>query len=487
MISVVVLLNIPSDFIPQAKYVFNYFGNSWGLPVDIIFDKNGEAPIHVLYGFRNEALSLDGAVFIPFDASLYDQQTVCTLCDCDGFAALGKAGTPDTGIDLVASTFRLLTMVDEHQIDSASRDKLGNFFVDALPEGRRRSIDLPLVDYYAAFLLDKLLALTPELRSNILPRWPHGKKFAVCLTHDSDLIHMGSPIELATAMVKGFVRRKRVFFDMALEGVRYLHSPMNSSLWGFSGWAEYEMDHNIRSCFYLPVSPRKSKRRLNDCKSDVFVSGVDWKVFQSMQKQGWEFGLHPSLDAQKDLEEIVLQKMAVEERLQAPLMGLRHHYLAIDNQNPHLTFEKHVAAGFSYDTSLGWQEKAGFRTGTSLPFRPYDPVRKRAFQLIELPLALMDTYVMGQGDVEVAIKAGRRIAKLICDVGGLININWHTETHCSKYIFLNYLTGLKNILEPLLKDNDAWVTTPMQIAEWWNYRNKELQRNVLGMKNICVE
>ena len=480
MNTVAVLLDIPSDFITQATYVFNFLANAWGLQIDVSCNKIALTSFHIYYGNRYQAPYCDGAIFIPFDALLYDSQTVCTYVGCDCSTGSWTVETRDTDIDLVASTFRLLTMADEQQIDLSLRDRLGNFFVDALPAGRRGSIDLPLVDYYAAFLLNRLLRLTPELRSAILPRWPNGKKFAVCLTHDGDLTHMGSPLELATALVKGFVRRKRVFFDMAFEGVRYLRSPMDSSLWGFSGWAEYEMDHDMRSCFYLAVSPRKGMRRLNDCKSDVFSRGVDWKVFQSMQKQGWEFGLHPSLDARKDVEELMLQKKAVEERLEASIIGLRHHYLAIDNQNPHLTFEKHVAAGFSYDTSLGWQEKAGFRTGTSLPFRPYDPVRKAAFPLIELPLVLMDTYVMGQGDVELATKVGRRITGLVRDVGGLITLNWHTETHCSKYIFLNYLTVLKNILEPLLEHNDTWVATPLEIAEWWNYRNDKLQQRVLG-------
>lgn len=480
MNTVIVLVNIPSTFVPQAKYVFNFLSNSWGIPVDIVYDKDGEAPVHVQYGLRAQISSFDGAVFIPFDASLYDPQTVCTYAGCDCSTGSWTMETRDTGIDLVASTFRLLTMADEQQIDSASRDSLGNFFVDVLPDVRRGSIDLPLVDYYAAFLLDKLLGRNPEFRKTILPRWPYDKKFAVCLTHDSDLTHMGAPLELATALLKGLVRRKRVFFDMFLDGIKYIRSPMDSPLWGFPGWFDFEQSHKIKSCFYLSVSPRKSMRRLNDCKSDVFARGVDWKLFQTMHKQGWEFGLHPSLDAQKDLEEIVLQKKAVEERLEASIIGLRHHYLAIDNQNPHLTFEKHAAAGFSYDTSLGWQEKAGFRTGTSLPFRPYDPVRKIAFPLIELPLVLMDTYVMGQGDVELATKAGRRITRLVRDVGGLITFNWHTETHCSKYIYLNYLTVLKNILEPLLEHNDTWVATPLEIAEWWNYRNDELQQRVLG-------
>ena len=206
-----ILLDIPSDFVPYAKYVFNFLSNSWGLPVDIIHDKNLEPPFHIQYGFRTQSISCDKALFIAFEASLYDPLTHCSLVGDSGLTRRGDAGT-DVGVDLIAAIFRLLTMADEQQIDLASRDRLGNFFVNALPEERRGSIDLPIVDYYASVLLDKLFSLSPELRSSIVPRWPQGKKFAACLTHDCDLMHMGHPYELATAIVKGFVRRNRVFF-----------------------------------------------------------------------------------------------------------------------------------------------------------------------------------------------------------------------------------------------------------------------------------
>ncbi len=480
MNTVTVLLDIPSDLVPQATYVFHFFGNAWGLHIDVCCNKDGRAPFHIYYGNRDRAPSSNKAVIIECEALFYDSKSVRSYVEQDGLAECGKDGSPVIGFDVVASVFRLLTMADEQQIISTSRDRLGNFFVDALPEYRRGSIDLPLVDYYAAFLLDKLLCLAPEFRTSVMPRWPNGKKFAVCLSHDCDLTCMGAPLELATAVVKGFVRRKRVFFDMALEGVKCFGSPMDSTLWGFSGWHEFEKDHKMKSCFYLSLSPRKSWRRLNDCKSDVFARGVDWKVFQSMHKEGWEFGLHPSLDAQMDLEEIILQKKAIEERLEAPIMGLRHHYLAIDNFNPHLTFQKHVEAGFVYDSSLGWEEKAGFRSGTSLPFYPYDPLNKAPFTLTELPLSLMDTYVMHDGDTDSAIKEGRRISSLVRDIGGMIMLNWHTESYCSNYIFSNYLLVLRNILEPLLEHNDIWVATPVEIAEWWNNRNRELQHQLLG-------
>jgi hypothetical protein len=478
MIPILVYLDIPSDYISQAKYVFGFFSNFWGISVKIVDHIDESSSVYIHYGSRDSSILREKTLFVPFDASLYDSHTVCFPTECGGRILWGRLGTPPSMIDLVAASFRLLTLMDEQQIALNLRDRRGNFLVSALPKGRRSTIDLPLLDHQALFLQDKLFDIIPGLRSNIMPRWPDGKKYAVCLSHDCDLIHIGHPRELAVAVVKSLVRRKKVYFDMALCGVRYLHSIMESPFWGFNGWAKYEMTYSMRSCFYFAVAPRKSFRRFNDCKSDVFSRGVDWKVFQSMHKQGWEFGLHPSIDAQKDLEEIVLQKKAVEERLEAPLMGLRHHYLAIDHFNAHNTFRKHVEAGFSYDTSLGWHEKAGFRAGTTLPYYPYDPLYKIPFPLIELPLSLMDTYIMNIINTDQAIKAGREIASVVSVIGGMLMLNWHAETYFSKYIYANYLMVLQSILEPLISDADAWIATPLEIVKWWNYRNHVLKSSL---------
>ena len=93
---------------------------------------------------------------------------------------------------------------------------------------------------------------------------------------------------------------------------------------------------------------------------------------------------------------------------------------------------------------------------------------------------IMDASVMGLIDIELATKASRMITNLIRDVGGLITLNWHTEAYCSKYIYLNYLTVLKNTLDPLLEDNDVWIATPLEIAKWWNSRSEVLKSRSLG-------
>jgi hypothetical protein len=472
--TVLIYLDIPDDFVAQAKYVCRFFSDSWGLRVETTQDPKKRISAHIVYSSSVKSFHVDKKITIPFDSSLYNPATACSASIIDGRQVWTRKGCSSDAVDLIAATFLLLTLADEQQIAMSSRDYLGKFLVKSLPEGRQATIDVPLADYHAALLLDRILETAPALREVILPRWPEGKRFAVCLTHDTDSIHPGHPRELYTNIAKGLLRRKRVFLDMALEGLKHLRSPMDSVYWGFPGWMNYENEHKIRSCFYLPVSPRKCGRRLNDCKSDVFSAGVDWQVFRDMRTRGWEFGLHPAINAQKDVEEIILEKHALEERLGAPVMGLRHHYLAIDNLNPSQTFRKHAEAGFLYDTSLGWHDKAGFRAATSIPFRPYDSVLKTAIDLTEISLNLMDTYVMDE-EHSKAVYMANAIVSTIKDTGGAITFNWHTETFCNQHIFLNYRTVVQSVLGEIFVDPGAWFATPLEIVKWWNLRRDILQ------------
>lgn len=466
-------LDIPDAFVPRAEYALRFLSASWGLVVEIRRDVERTPHGHLLYTRSSKDLSRAGQVVVRFDERLYDPMTVCEATVLDGHLVWCRQGEDPMGADLIAGIFRLLTLADELQINPGDRDVLGNFSAPGLPAGRRSTLGEPLADYHAALLLDRLLSVAPELRASIAPRWPNGKRYAVCVSHDSDAMHRGHPREVATAFAKALMRRNAVFWAMACEAVKHRHAPMKSPFWGFDGWRDAEALLGIRSCFYLAVRPLKVRRRLNDCKSDALVAGVDWTFFRELRSAGWEIGLHPAIDAQKSLEEIQLAKQSIEERLGSSIKGIRHHYLAIDNLRPWETFRKHLAAGFTYDSSLGWHDRPGFRAGTALPFHPYDPQLAKALDLIQLPLALMDCQVVGSG-VDAAAERSSGVDEVVRRVGGMLMLNWHTESYCSRFIYSGYRALYDCIVTRLHADADAWFATPEDIAVWWSIRTARL-------------
>jgi hypothetical protein len=469
-----IFVEIPPEFVSQAKYALAFLSASWGLRAEVIQDPGKRASCTLVYSSRQPVLRVEEQLAIPFDGVLYDPSTPCRTGEMDGRPIWMREGVVTGEADLIGATFRLLTLADESQVPARARDDCGDFLISGLPKERAESAGVPLADHHARILLERVLAHSPGLRERLLPRWPHGKTYAVCLSHDTDAVHIGHPWEMAAAMAKWITRRKKIYWEMIRSGLAHLHIPADNPYWGFPCWREYESSRDIRSCFYLAVPPRKCGRHLHDCRSTVFDGWVDWDPLRTMRDEGWEFGLHAAIRARSDPEEIALEKLAIEERLGTRIGGLRHHYLAIDHTDPSTTFRSHAGAGFIYDSSVGWKRCPGFRAGTSLPYEPYDPRSKGPIPLIEIPLCLMDNYVL-TGAAGAASEKGASVVSAVSNAGGVVTLNWHTETFKVQVEFEEYQKALEGILGPILSDRDAWFATPIEVARWWRDRTESLR------------
>ena len=96
------------------------------------------------------------------------------------------------------------------------------------------------------------------------------------------------------------------------------------------------------------------------------------------------------------------------------------HWLYFDA----LSLAKLEEAGYTYDSTFGYNETVGYRAGTLQPFRP--PWTKKIW---ELPLHIQDTALfypdrMGLDESEAFEYVSRVIDDAVAH-GGVITINWH--------------------------------------------------------------
>ena len=144
-----------------------------------------------------------------------------------------------------------------------------------------------------------------------------------------------------------------------------------------------------------------------------------------------EVGLHGSYSAADDAQRIADEKERLE-RLSGPVQGQRYHYLRID---PHRNLGALEAAGFAYDSSLGFGDAVGFRAGIAHPFRPWDFERDAPHDLIEVPLAAMDVTLSAERYLNLSVEqAGKRLSALLDwaeQHGGGFAILWHSEQYDS--------------------------------------------------------
>jgi hypothetical protein len=177
---------------------------------------------------------------------------------------------------------------------------------------------------------------------------------------------------------------------------------------------------------------------------------------------GWDVGLHGDFGTHDSSEEM---KKAVG-RFAAGLgfhpKGVREHFLKFDFKKTWSIMEE---SGFEYDTTVGLNDRLGFKLGLTSPFHPpgsdWSPMK-----LVELPLTLMDVTLWGylkltEGE---GYKAVGGLMQRVEEVGGLFTLLWHPES-------VRMRGG--RLYEKILTDisgKKCYTGSGQSMSDWWNAR-----------------
>jgi hypothetical protein len=190
---------------------------------------------------------------------------------------------------------------------------------------------------------------------------------------------------------------------------------------------------------------------LNDCKSTVAGTASDGGLFRRIADNGWEFGLHSSIHTREYPCGFRAAREWLEECLGRRIVGLRHHYFALDWLRPYESHRMHAEAGFEYDSSVAFCDAPGFPTGSCLPHRAFEPVRNEVIPSWCWP-AISWTHILYKDIAgtrerrEVAAKKGRDLAETVSQHGGALMLNWHQETAFNQLIYESFLEVLNDVL-----------------------------------------
>ena len=100
-----------------------------------------------------------------------------------------------------------------------------------------------------------------------------------------------------------------------------------------------------------------------------------------------EIGIHGSFQTGKEDGRFGVERRRLGEVSAAPIDGVRQHFLKI---RPGPTQRAMEAAGFTYDASLGFPDRTGFRLGLADAVPSWDAAAGREGKLDEVPLIWMD-------------------------------------------------------------------------------------------------
>jgi hypothetical protein len=395
----------------------------------------------------------------------------------------GDGGSPSTARALPGLCLRALAFLvhrEEERLDTR-RDQWGCYSGFSTRLAEWGVLDRPIVNQWASEISRRLWAHA-ERRGQVLdivPRWKHGKRFAVALTHDVDWVTRYSvPQSLR------LLRQARGPRDYPIrQGLRSLAEsvlhmadrvdPYSS----FDRWMSEEARRGFRSSFYF-CPPRPEPRHVYDptyIETDrVGFEGRPLSVSEVMRAiaaAGGEVGLHGSYLSHDRASELARQRQQIERALVADIRGLRQHFLRFELDR---TWDAQEQAGFVYDSTLGYNEAIGFRAGIGAPFHPWDPKTQGARTLLELPLTLMDGTLFRTLMLDAA-GASRRVGEHLDSVereGGLAVLLWHPNAS-DESAYPGWWDAYGAALDDLAR-RDAWVAPAGEIANWWLERERRL-------------
>jgi len=314
--------------------------------------------------------------------------------------------------------------------------------------------------------------------------WPQGKKFAVCLTHDVDLV--SSPAWEAQARflksrLKVFPKEKSSLKTWLADWVRFLVC-QTRGMGGkgragfFEPWLELEDSFGFRSTFFFfpDLATRYHWRdgiwyRHQDILTFAGRQVTVTELMGKLAAREWEVGLHATYESFADPAELKKQKEQLERAVNLPVASVRQHGLHFDiTKTPKAQSE----AGFKFDSTYGFNRIVGFRNGLAWPFYHYDLEADAPLPILQIPLHIQDGALLRQDNLDLAPELALRRALELIDkvekVHGLITLLWHPNVYDN-----NTYPGWFWVYEEVLKylaSRDAWVAPVRDIGNWWEAR-----------------
>jgi peptidoglycan/xylan/chitin deacetylase (PgdA/CDA1 family) len=335
---------------------------------------------------------------------------------------------------------------------------------------------VPALERHIEFLRDLILSHSLPLVE--IPPCPAGHEFIVCLTHDVDHVGIrnhkfdhtmfgflyrataGSMLDVGAGRKSAGQLLQNIFAALRLPLV---HLGLAKDFW-FQFDQYVALENGRPSTFF--VIPKKGETGLDakgnrPAKRAASYDAADLRdILRRLQAAGKEVAVH-GLDAWRDAAAGHDEQARIAGMLDGGATGIRMHWLYFDANAP----QKLEAAGYAYDSTVGYNQTVGYRAGTSQVFKPLTTKN-----LLELPMHVMDTALFYPSYLNLSPKQAEVTVRPLIEnavrFGGVLTVNWHDRSLAPERLWANFYARL---LEQLSEKN-PWFATAAQTVAWFRQR-----------------
>lgn len=269
----------------------------------------------------------------------------------------------------------------------------------------------------------------------------HLPKARVVLTHDVDYVKKTFSLRLKQSIFCGFnLIRSLVPFrlgfvrDAFLKALRFLFA--GGDYWQFEKIVALEHRYGARSHWNIYGGKgglfRSPKELLLD--PSYFATQPQLaEILIELSGQGHTIGLHQSFNSWADPKPMEVEKKRVEQAIFTTVESCRQHWLRFSLRD---TWQAQEAAGFTLDTTLGFNDRVGFRNSSALRMPAWFNSENRQSTSLEiLPMVLMDSHLFDYGQLSPADRRSVILSVLdeLAFVGGEATVIWHQRVFHEDY------------------------------------------------------
>ena len=311
-----------------------------------------------------------------------------------------------------------------------------------------------------------------------IPPMASGSKFFACLTHDVDFAGIRNHKFDHTftgfiyrALVKSLVQYLKGQYSLkmlarnwiAVAKLPFIHLGLMQDFWAtFKQYREIEQEAPS-TFFFVPFKSRPGKTERGTAP---IIRAVKYEVAQfkpdiaQLIEQGCEIGVH-GINSWIDVENGKEELSKIRDLNSQSEYGVRMHWLYYGSESP----EKLEQAGYIFDSTSGYNETIGYKTGTSQVYKPLG-----VKQLLELPMHVMDTALFYPNRMNLAFSEGisaiNTLIKTAAVNGGVLTFNWHDRSIAPERLWDDVYRYILNEL----KIQGAQFLTAGAVVHWFRKR-----------------
>jgi len=338
-----------------------------------------------------------------------------------------ESGSAHLKLDVFGSAFFMLSRYEE--AISTVRDSHDRFPAKASIAYKAGFLDRPIIDEYVEILWAAMQRVWPRLERLQCT-------YRTLLSHDvdwpsSNAFH--SPMKVLRSSAANLLKRGDLIGAIRtpwqwLNSRDRLHpsDPYNTFDW----LMDLSDKHGLKSSFYFICGCTDPTK---DTDYNLEHPAIR-RLLRNIHARGHEIGLHPSYNTFRNQSAIVaeadrLKRVCAEEGIIQAEWGARMHFLRWETP---LTMQGLEMAGITYDTTLGYADRAGFRCGTCHEYRAFDPVSRQSVNLRIRPLIVMECTIideryMGLSVTPEAFEQFMKLKNACRTVSGDFTLLWHNS------------------------------------------------------------